>query len=48
MTPEQWERAAGILGEEVGLKNHPRAIVLHDDGEQPQLHIVWQRPTSNP
>jgi hypothetical protein len=32
MTPEQWKRAADILGEELGLKDHPRAIVLRDDG----------------
>jgi len=43
MTPEQYLRAADILGEELGLQNHPRVIVLHDDGEQPHLHIVWQR-----
>ena len=43
MTPEQYLRAADILGEKLGLKDHPRVVVLHDDGEQPHLHIVWQR-----
>ena len=43
MTPEQYLHAADILGEELGLQNHPRVVVLHDDGEQPHLHIVWQR-----
>lgn len=44
MTPEQWKRAADILGEELGLKDQPRAIVLHSAGEdRPHLHVVWQR-----
>jgi len=43
MTREQYLRAADILGEKLGLQNHPRVVVLHDDGEQPHLHIVWQR-----
>lgn len=44
MTPEQWKRAADILGEELGLKDQPRALVLHSSGEErPHLHVVWQR-----
>jgi len=44
MTPVQWIRAADILGEELGLQEpHHRAVVLHDDGERPYLHVVWQR-----
>jgi hypothetical protein len=44
MTPGQWKRAADILGEELGLQNQPRAIVLHGgtDGRK-HMHIVWQR-----
>lgn len=44
MTPEQWKRTADILGEELGLGNQPRALVLHSgkDG-RPHLHVVWQR-----
>jgi len=44
MTAAQWKRAADILGEELGLQNQPRAIVLHGgtDGRK-HMHIVWQR-----
>ena len=44
MTPEQWKRAADILGEELGLQDQPRAIVLHaGKDDRPHLHVVWQR-----
>ena len=43
MTPEQWERAAQILAEELGMKDHPFAAVLHDGGDKPHLHVVFQR-----
>ena len=33
MTPEQWKRAAEILGEELGLQDQPRALVLHGGKE---------------
>src|SRR5579862_4594172 len=44
MTPEQWKRAADILGEELGFKDQPRAIVLHGgtDGRK-HMHVVWAR-----
>ena len=44
MTPEQWKRSADILGEELGLQNQPRAIVLHGgtDGRK-HMHVVWAR-----
>src|SRR5579863_7149168 len=44
MTPEQWKRAADILGEELGLQGQPRAVVLHGgtDGRK-HLHVVWAR-----
>ena len=44
MTPEQWKRAAVILGEELGLQDQERAIVLHGgtDGRK-HMHIVWAR-----
>jgi hypothetical protein len=44
MTSAQWKRAADILGEELGLQNQPRAVVLHGgtDGRK-HMHIVWQR-----
>ena len=42
MTPEEWKRAADILGEELGLQDQPRAVVLHGgtDGRK-HLHVVW-------
>lgn len=44
MTTEQWKRTADILGEELGLKDQPRTLVLHSgkDG-RPHLHVVWAR-----
>jgi len=44
MTPKQWKRAADILGEELGLQDQPRAIVLHGgtDGRK-HMHVVWAR-----
>jgi len=44
MTPEQWKRAADILGEELGFEDQPRAIVLHGgtDGRK-HMHVVWAR-----
>src|SRR5580692_6311442 len=44
MTPEQWKRAADILGEELGLLDQPCAMVLHaGKDDRPHLHVVWQR-----
>jgi hypothetical protein len=44
MTPEQWKRAAEILGEELGLQDQPCAMVLHaGKDDRPHLHVVWQR-----
>ena len=47
MTPEQWKRAADILGEELGLQDQPRALVLHagkeEKDDRPHLHVVWSR-----
>ena len=43
MTPEQWKRAAEILAEELGMGDHPRAIVLHDGNGKPHAHVVFQR-----
>lgn len=43
MTPEQWKRAADLLGEELGLKDQPRALVIHEGNGRPHLHVVWQR-----
>lgn len=44
MTPEEWKRAADILGEELGLADQPRAIVLHaGKDDRPHIHVVWCR-----
>lgn len=43
MTPEQWIRAADILGEELGLKDQQRAVVLHGGEDRPHIHVVWAR-----
>lgn len=44
MTPEQWKRAADILGEELGLQGQDRALVLHaGTKDRPHLHVVWGR-----
>lgn len=42
MTPDQWRKAAQILAEELGMKDHPRAIVVHE-GDRPHAHVVFQR-----
>ena len=44
MTREQWLQSADFLGEELGLQNQPRVIVLHGgtDGRK-HMHVVWQR-----
>ncbi|HWR53981.1 MAG TPA: relaxase/mobilization nuclease domain-containing protein [Bryobacteraceae bacterium] len=43
MTPQQYRRAAEILAEDLGMKDHPRAIVVHEGGEHPHAHVVFQR-----
>lgn len=43
LTPEQGLRGAEILAEELGMANHPRRVVLHDGGDKPHLHVVFQR-----
>ena len=47
MTPEQWKQAAAILAEELGMKDHPRAIVVHQGDNQPHAHVVFQRANSD-
>jgi hypothetical protein len=43
MTTEQWIRAADILGEELGLKDQQRMVVLHGGEDRPHIHVVWAR-----
>jgi hypothetical protein len=47
MTPDQWKRAAQILADELGMKNHPRAIVVHAGDDRPHAHVVFQRADSD-
>jgi hypothetical protein len=43
MTPEQWQRAADVLEQELGLSGQPRAIVMHEKKGREHVHVVWQR-----
>ena len=44
MTLEEWIQSADMLGEELGLQDQPRALVLHaGKDDRPHLHVVWQR-----
>ena len=43
MTAEEWLRAAEIFAEDMGMAHHPRRCVLHDGGDKPHLHVVFQR-----
>ena len=43
MTPEQWERAADVLAEKLGLSHQPRTIILHEKDGREHIHIVWAR-----
>lgn len=47
MSPEQWQRAAEILADELGMRDHPRAIVVHDGGDKPHAHVVFQRANTD-
>ena len=47
MTPEQWRQAAQILAEELGMKDHPRAIVVHQGNDHPHAHVVFQRANAD-
>jgi hypothetical protein len=43
MTPEKWIRAAELLAEDLGMADHPRALVVHEGGDNPHAHVVFQR-----
>ena len=43
MTPEQWERAADVLEEKLGLTAQPRTIILHEKDGREHIHVVWAR-----
>lgn len=43
MTEEQWERAADVLAEQLGLSHQPRLVILHQKEGREHIHVVWQR-----
>jgi len=43
MTPEQFLRAGEILARNLGMDNHPYIVVMHDGGDNPHAHVVFQR-----
>jgi hypothetical protein len=43
LTPEEWLRLAEMLAEDMGMAHHPRRVVLHDGGDKPHVHVVFQR-----
>ena len=47
MTPDQWNRAAEILADELGMGDHPRAVVIHEGGDKPHAHVVFQRTNTD-
>ncbi len=46
MTEEQFLRAAEILAEDLGMADHPRAVVIHMGHDRPHAHVVFQRANS--
>jgi len=47
MTPEQWQRAADVLEQELGLTGQPRVMILHEKEGREHIHIVWQRTNTD-
>lgn len=43
MTRAQWERAADVLAEELGLSGQPRILILHQKQGREHVHVVWAR-----
>lgn len=43
LTHDQWVTAANILEDQLGLKDQPRVIVLHEKQGREHIHVVWQR-----
>ena len=43
MTPEEWLHSVEMLAEDMGMAHHPRRVVLHDGGDKPHVHVVFQR-----
>jgi hypothetical protein len=43
MTPDQWQRAVGLLEKELGFEGQPRAVVMHEKHDRQHIHVVWAR-----
>ena len=43
LSREQWMEAADILGEQLGLAEQRRVIVLHEKKGRTHAHVVWER-----
>lgn len=43
MTRDRWFEAADILGEQLGLAEQRRIIVLHEKKGRTHAHVVWER-----
>lgn len=43
MQPDDWYRAANILGSELKLNDQKRVIVLHEKKGRTHAHVVWER-----
>jgi Relaxase/Mobilisation nuclease domain len=43
LTPEQRLDAVNTLEEQLGLKGHARAVVIHEHDGREHLHVVWAR-----
>lgn len=43
MTPEQWKHSVDEMEKRLELTDQPRAVVYHEKGGRPHIHVVWQR-----
>lgn len=43
MTPEDWYKAADILGRYLGYEGQRRVIVMHEKKGRVHAHVVWER-----
>ncbi|KAB8155095.1 relaxase/mobilization nuclease domain-containing protein [Kordia sp. TARA_039_SRF] len=43
MTPQQWQYSVNEMENRLGLTDQPRAVVYHEKGGRPHIHVVWQR-----
>ena len=48
LSREEWDKAISIFEKEMGLENHPRAVVMHEKKGREHIHIVYSRFDHNP